>query len=593
MKKLFLFLILGIFLISFTSASYNIDIKLPYIAPNISVSNVSGGGWAAGDYRIVAIVGDYYSGNTGFWYPDIRTSPRSNYADINLSDGDGLIINYTDNDGNASHIYFEILKINTGTNQYWNNIGTSWTIQAQGYLLSSYPTGVTIMDDNYMTANKNIIIDKWNGDTPYNLNLSKGVCWINITSIGQDINMYDIISSLNTNPSPLVVGDDILTYDGYQLITTCSLHLVPATGYRVEFWGGEQISSYGGIYITGSQEVYSVSVGTQYVNIQVLRRGGYGKSITIPKGDVSLFNIGMLYASYLKDGVYYGERSGAGIYIGADVTGSLVNVQSEWTNPAYGITDYILNTRLLGMNVRNAVLDGQKIYGYLQTYGYNTLTKNSNLYSSAGYQFRFINTNNNSDNALDNNFIDYSTGEVTKYPYVYVIQYSDATYGYTNLSLKIGSTFNLIVNDNASDINQTIEGANVSIYDKNGNLFYNGLTDENGSISTPMYWGAVVSIDDTPSGVRDDNQKHMDLNPFIITIKKDGYATYNGTFEIYNKKDWTIALSPPSGGVGTTIYPVGEKIISPKDYPYLNYEISKEVDTAKGIYLNPYIIETS
>ena len=145
MKKLFLFLLIGLFLISFTSASYTIEKLLPYTAPTITVTNVSGGGWAEGSYKFVAMVGKYYG--YSFWNPGIRTSPASNVFEINLSEGDGIQINYTNLDPNAPKIYFEGIKVTAG-NDRWRNVGeTSGTKYEKGYLVSSYPTDVTVLDD--------------------------------------------------------------------------------------------------------------------------------------------------------------------------------------------------------------------------------------------------------------------------------------------------------------------------------------------------------------------------------------------------------------------------------------------------------------
>ena len=535
MDKRIFFLIGFIFLLGLVSASYNVEILAPFDAPEITVTNVSGGAWAAGTYKFVAVAGEYYNG-IDFWNPGVRTSASSNIEEITIVDGDSIFINYSSLDADAPRIYFHALKI-TGSVEYWDNIGTS-TTYSKGYIIDDFPENVTITDDNLM-KNRNTIIEKFENDTPYNLNISKGICAINVTSIGGDIDISNVISTLETDASPLVQGDDIITYGTTQLITTCSVIFAPASGYQTNFIQGQQLTSYGGFVFDG--EIDSFIRAGKFVVLHNLRRGGYGRTINIKTGDIDGFFIDMLNERYTVGNIYYGEESGAGIEVGKAVTGYGTIIGTSWFNPAPSLTEFYLKGYALNMYTANERIDNQRLYSFVQPgKAFNTSIHNSEM--SSTYHYRTINYHNGIAYSLDNTFLDITTREVLKFPVLSVLQYTSGTHPNSNASIFVGSTLGIKVRNNTANVNFSIENANVSVYDKDNNLTFTQLTDENGSVSQPVYWGRLVSFDTGSSGVRDDNKNVTDLNPFRITITADNYGDYEGIFELYEKQTIKINL---------------------------------------------------
>ena len=156
-------------------------------------------------------------------------------------------------------------------------------------------------------------------------------------------------------------------------------------------------------------------------------------------------------------------------------------------------------------------------------------------------------------------------------------------------------TIDLVVLD---ELGNQLENANVTFYNTNGDLTSSILTYSNGSIDTQKFiskYGEAVS--DGASSVsnylyfnRDDSGTL--LYPYTMIIEKEGYQTYNMTFNLTEKKEWTIALQEATGSGGDiVVYSSGEKLPEASDYPYLNYEISREKDTYSGLLTNPYIIK--
>ncbi len=147
--------------------------------------------------------------------------------------------------------------------------------------------------------------------------------------------------------------------------------------------------------------------------------------------------------------------------------------------------------------------------------------------------------------------------------------------------------FNLNINV-VDSLGNNIPNVDLTLTDSNGSVVYSGLYNKSDILLTAFERWEIDSV-----------RYDIDHNPYTITISKDGYSDYKTTFNLTKKTDWTIALSPPSGG-GTTIVcnnidlacSTGTRIVSSREYPYLNYKISPESDTTKGLLLNPYIIKT-
>jgi hypothetical protein len=94
-------------------------------------------------------------------------------------------------------------------------------------------------------------------------------------------------------------------------------------------------------------------------------------------------------------------------------------------------------------------------------------------------------------------------------------------------------SFNLkILDTNGSAIN----GANLEIYDKDDTLIVNTTSDSNGTVVEQNITKRFFEVNGT--SVLPENNS----SPFTIIISKTGYETYQTTFNITDKIDWTIAL---------------------------------------------------
>ncbi|RLB76322.1 MAG: hypothetical protein DRH24_18050 [Deltaproteobacteria bacterium] len=84
--------------------------------------------------------------------------------------------------------------------------------------------------------------------------------------------------------------------------------------------------------------------------------------------------------------------------------------------------------------------------------------------------------------------------------------------------------------------NTPLEGANVTIRNKYGDVVYNGLTDVNGEI--PKQWLVAQYFDLIyPSG--------QNRNPYTLTVEKEGFQTVNMSFNISKPESWVLEMFQP------------------------------------------------
>lgn len=98
-------------------------------------------------------------------------------------------------------------------------------------------------------------------------------------------------------------------------------------------------------------------------------------------------------------------------------------------------------------------------------------------------------------------------------------------------------TFDVKVQDEKEN---SISGATVTLWDKNGTQVFSLTTDANGEITQQIVsvWTAEQKVE-----VPVVNETvETDYNPFTIKISKAGYETYKYSFTFKKKVDWTIKL---------------------------------------------------
>lgn len=607
MRKIFLVFLFLIPLIGLVSSTMTIDIQPPYIAPEIlNVTGIDGAsGFPAGEYWIVGQVGTCYnkmhnpSLGGSFWNGGCRTSPASNVFKVNLTANQEINITFNNTDPDARAIHFEYL-IRTGTNDQWRALGkTPNYAESTGWDLSVYPSEIVVDSRKSASDYYNTRILKFEDyNTPYGLNYSKGNCLINVTGLNQNISITDFYKTLYTNTSTLVKGEDYILYytdqlygtGGGQLFTTCAINFNVESPYCVQFSQKVYLSNYFGPWFGDSPVCFYQNSYGEFAEITSLTRGGYGYSTWIKQGDIHQMIINGMTGGYYDDGIYRGEFSGAGNYIGNEVTGDKIILGTQWGNPSGGLKQYTYSSKVLNAYDNNFILENQNIFAFVQPDGGNFTLKDCTVQGPSSYDVLLLNYNYGNDHSLDTCFINITDGTCKRYPDTYILQYASGPAD-SNATMWMENTINLYVKNNLTNINESLENALVTITDKDGNLAYSGLTDADGYANIVLTRGALVSVDGFPSGVRDDNKLILDNNPYQINISKEGYANYTGIFELYFKQDWSIYLGEAgsSGGTGTTVIIATSSQEKDDDFPYLNYFSSNELDTSSGILIKPYV----
>ncbi|MCW4017997.1 MAG: carboxypeptidase-like regulatory domain-containing protein [Candidatus Bathyarchaeota archaeon] len=92
--------------------------------------------------------------------------------------------------------------------------------------------------------------------------------------------------------------------------------------------------------------------------------------------------------------------------------------------------------------------------------------------------------------------------------------------------------FDLCVTDKN---NTPIESATVEIFDKDGNLVFSAVTDENGNIPTQTITRGYYQ--------QSTGNTLQDLAPHVLTICKMGYQTYVKKFVPYEKTRWAVKVT--------------------------------------------------
>ncbi|APF20318.1 hypothetical protein Calab_1530 [Caldithrix abyssi DSM 13497] len=114
-----------------------------------------------------------------------------------------------------------------------------------------------------------------------------------------------------------------------------------------------------------------------------------------------------------------------------------------------------------------------------------------------------------------------------------------------------------------------IENAKIEIFDKEENVVFAGYTDLNGYVKAEIlsYKTEHDPNDEAGNGLY---SKNIDQNPFKIKITKSGYMDYEAIHQVYEKKQFQIALQPVP-------LPVAEKLDVNIREDVINVEIVEDV----------------
>jgi len=148
--------------------------------------------------------------------------------------------------------------------------------------------------------------------------------------------------------------------------------------------------------------------------------------------------------------------------------------------------------------------------------------------------------------------------------------------------LKFQNTIKGSVSDQAGT---PISGAAVTVKDKDGNTVYSGTTDINGKFDAGAVTARVLYPTAQINGVWSVAQAHEDTHiadgwlsrtmhtPHTLTIEKAGYETYVDVFNLVEKKDLDLALSPAPAPVYLAV-PSGEFTIEAQTEANLEVALS-------------------
>jgi hypothetical protein len=580
-RKLILLLCLGIFLISFTSAIINVTILSPLAQPNLTLTRVPGAGtFTAGNYTFGIFSDASGAGTAGQGYPNYATRV-SNYtsATIELQANDAVMINWTSDPRTVSTFIYR-----KGAVQYLD-----WTpLYSQGFYNSTYPTGVTLTTDSFAVRGGGL--QTFETDNFYfGMRPDKGIGQIKVNAT-QHFTASDIMDAIRN--SSMVEGEDYIDMGDNGIVTIYSLNLQD-TYYIYNFYINNSLIYFtGGIYSLSGARLYSNNgVGTTILSS---KQGGFGNSFNL--GNVTLVDVAInpIRIYYNKGGFYYGNYLGASYGFTGTKGHSFVN--SSYINSYYGGAEqesYDSMTRTNVVNIATEIPTRQRTKtGYIQLYsdGSRKNITNQEYILTNSYQL-FQTGNGRFDNyLLDCIFnIEYNGIGIVPVPTIYIYNYA-TDYGIN--TIHIGNTINIKVTNGS--IIKNISDANVLLYNKNNELVFNKTTNINGSIEEQeVYFFEISNKPTTVSGIANTNNSNWTYySPYTLVIEKEGYKSYNSTFNITNKVDWTIALEEDTGSGGDiVVYSPSNKLPNAKKYPYLNYEISEERDTFSGVLTNPYIIK--
>jgi hypothetical protein len=513
-KNFLLFLLLGVFFINFINA-LEINVYSPFEAPFLeNISNTSGGSWSAGEYNFTIVSSKETRGNTFMW-----TSPLSNIIQINLSEDDKAVINYTIPNESTNPEYLFV---------YYQD-GSHWKIADIGVDLGSYPVGHIIDSPYETTSTRYTILENFDFyDVEYwGLNLTKGIGRIEITGSSGTIGMSDVVSSLES--SNLTKGEDYLLAGDGSIISTASLY-IPATGGTVDV-GGHYLSFFGGIYSTASVTVSATpaSYGTTTYLLSP-QRGGYTNPVNIN----NLQGRNIVSGTPFKDSSASSGTYGHSASLSGDIKSSLM---STWystipSDLSEGSIFYSLSAGRFWDSGDYQDITTFSDYAYLRS-NVGSIYDTEMYTSTADYQIFW----------LPNAASGVSLYDVNIYLDSVLLEYNEIDYydwnGYgINTSV---SFYNSVRTNIVNEEGLPISDVKVLIRDKDNSVVYNKTTPANGSVEDYIL---TYQHSNNESEFRCYGcGNNTDYNPFVITISKEGYETYNLKVNISEKKSWSFALS--------------------------------------------------
>lgn len=576
MKKLILLFLLGIFLLSFISATISI-IPPPHQPENLTAENITGN-LGADTYKFRVIHGGNMSTSRSgaqLW------SPSSNEVTININSTQAVHLHWDNStDPWVSHTWLFVKKdsediwrmiLANGYSPYLNNDYnfTTWSGK-----ISAYNPQIWMKDGNSPDPS-----------VPNNISTTDGVGMISVSGDAGSLSFIYVILALQN-----YYGGDLpnTTYwDGKYYFTgawSLDTHLATSGTMDLSAW---KLWMYGGIE-NGAN--FQLKAGYNTNQPTVIEIPPYaGSSNYLHFGKASLNNTIIGTGAQGLDANYFSS-----LQLATTDDTKIWNSVVTATYPSLAYLETYKNSKLImsqllvnyawgkeqpfeDLNVLQGIV--RIAYSYTNDTYFRRLVHQQICTASYHIEMRFP----YASSVYSTYLVDSEFPQCSDLPIVYWRP------SVASKPLYIGYSFNLkTVYENGT----SIPSANVTLIDKNGDTTFTKLTDSNGEIEEQFVFPRAMNRSTLTVGYTDQVIGYAPYNLSIITTNFADYELNNLNFT--EKVDWTIALSETSGTGGgeIVIYSPGQKIIKDK-YPYLNYEISSETDTSNGIVTKPYITKTS
>ena len=573
MKKLLLLLFLGIFLISFASATINVyaNSTRPVFYAELLESNGTDELNSSTNYYFQCFVGGYqYTGETGSSASEeFNVTTNSTHRWINISniksmcDSYGIIsaykgvlcrysINRSFKDwGGEGYMPASFSSNTTLTTQYWlAQYGNAGVYFLSGLRCSNNIYNVTVKASDIMSTSAvigtyihhpEISVPKAYRDnlTAGGFNVTRGGLWIDINATGNQT-WDDLINALNDNSDAEGLYSNTM-YGGLTFIgTTTGTGKLNITGktvnqilglnmnYNLIFEQGSQyyVETNGYISAVGQGGFYDSSFTLNPVNAFVLNNV-YGNNIFL----VSLItgHTATNYSGWVFNGLT--STSTSPYHTSTYFTDGNTASNSVWNN----IYDYVVphTTQPLGIPKQttsyfiNNTFNNYGVVTYSNGRSVDIVAYNGYLYTTPcvniSRDYELINTvSNRPDKRL---VITYNSHPTSA-------QWCNTSLNFTAK----GDMYVKIIQTNGTEI----ENVNVTL--SNEYNIYTGLTGINGvTILTPAFYRVYYDY----YQLSDPNRyaSYLEMGLYNLSITKDGFRDYEAIINISEPVVWTIALT--------------------------------------------------
>jgi hypothetical protein len=495
-----------------------ITIKPPPIAPDFSLSAISGGNFSAGTYTF-GIYSHSGEGAGKYMYDSVGVEKQ-----ITLTAGQGVRFTWLSYDPLTTRFYI-FQKTGTGYQDYDGGGGYSST---EGARLSQFPSFYD-MKTNTFGSRLGTLRQYEPDNFFFGLRPDKGVGVIEILATSE-CSTFDIINAVKA--SAMVYREDYIAinspqslsaYSQYQLLTTYSLLINPTSTGRINL-SSSTLLFLGGMYSVGGSEFYAEATRTTST-IFIFKRGGWASSTTLSKVNFTAVVFPFLQFYYQKNGFWWGISSGAA-HTWSSGTAKYCFLQNYYGGFSKTQIDSVQVGNIIQLPSVNSDQPTRQVTycSNLISYGSQPHKYFSDLsfnFTNVGFQFS-LTGNGVNQIGYTNHFIDcnfFLNGVKMYRPLFYIYTYA-ANYG--NPKVKLGNSANFTI---VTESGAPIQGAILNIKDKEGVVVASSISDVNGVIEPlSIYWFSIELLAQTVAGVENDNNSiRIDSNPFTFEVTKTDY----------------------------------------------------------------------